>query len=183
MPNRTTPRICHPDRRAASFAARSGGIVAISLGLGHRTLQTRHSERSEDLFAIPRILRDESLSRLTSARSLSSRPECWRILPARSGGIAEQSPRLVSQSPQSCHPERAVCAKDLNRSAPRHPFRASQPLPGIRSLISDIPCPTSSSLPPLPALQYIVSRHIPRTRPSGVTISLSGWPNTGHLGV
>ena len=32
-------------------------------------------------------------------------------------------------------------------------------------------------------LQYIVSRHIPRTRPSGVTIYLSSRPNTGDHSV
>jgi len=32
-------------------------------------------------------------------------------------------------------------------------------------------------------VRYIVLRHIPRTRPSGVTINLSSWPNTGDYGV
>ena len=38
------------------------------------------------------------------------------------------------------------------------------------------------SVAPIP-LQYIVSRHIPRTRPSGVTIYLSSRPNTGDHSV
>jgi hypothetical protein len=41
---------------------------------------------------------------------------------------------------------------------------------------SDAPKPLSS------VVEYIVSRHIPRTRPSG-TIELSSWPNTGLLSV
>jgi len=41
-----------------------------------------------------------------------------------SGGIVAQSPRLVQHAPQTCHPERAVRAKDLNRSI-GHNFRLS----------------------------------------------------------
>lgn len=50
----------------------------------------------------------------------------------------------------------------------------------LRPISNSIPFPF---LPCKIALVYIVSRHIARPRPSGATIFLSGWPNTGHFSV
>src|SRR5215468_8662291 len=76
------------------------------------------------------------------------------------------------------------------RSSSRHPERsegslfsdAHVPLPrpeGTRPFTHST-CSSNTFFPSLPfRIQYIVLRHIPRTRPSGVTIYLSSRPNTG----
>jgi hypothetical protein len=96
------------------------------------------------------------------------------LLLAFSGTVARAT---TPNKERDCGPEeRAFCAtKDLDCHAGLA-LAARYPLPPISSrtfpLISQ----------PFP-LQYIVSRHITRTRPSGATIAPSSGPNTGFLGV
>jgi hypothetical protein len=127
--------------------------------------QPCHSERSEDLRPIAPFWCGQSLLHApcrSENQRVSSRPQqpgffpraaSWRARLWNGGVMATCKRLLASIEPSPSHPLR---------------FRRA---------------PQMLLAPSRFHIQYIVLRHIPRTRPSGVTINLSSWPNTGDYGV
>jgi hypothetical protein len=133
--------------------------------------QPCRSERSEDLRPIARFWCDESpLLYHASCRSENQRPLTQRVIPTAATGLF---PRAASWRARLWNGGIMATCKRLLVSIEPSPSR----------LLLLRCAPQMLLAPSRFHVRYIVLRHIPRTRPSGVTINLSSWPNTGDYGV